>query len=45
MRDAMVAMGKRVVLWLAFQRARRPEQIKEVLQMVYSSTGEGISLF
>ena len=39
MRDAMVGMGKRVVLWFAFQRARRPEQIQQVLEMVYSSTG------
>lgn len=33
-------MAKRVVLYFAFQRAKQPERIKEVLQMVYSSNGE-----
>lgn len=40
MRDGLTAIGKRVVLWFAFQRAKQPERIKEILQMVYSSTGE-----
>jgi hypothetical protein len=30
-------VGKRVVLFFAFQRAKQPERIKEVLEMVYSS--------
>jgi hypothetical protein len=38
--DSMMAVAKRVVLWFAFQRAKQPERIKEVLQMVYSSNGE-----
>jgi hypothetical protein len=36
----MTAVAKRVVLWFAFQRAKNPEHIKEVLEMVYSSNGE-----
>jgi hypothetical protein len=36
----MTAVAKRVVLWFAFQRAKKPERIKEVLEMVYSSDGE-----
>lgn len=27
---------KRVALWFAFERARQPERIKEVLAMVYA---------
>jgi hypothetical protein len=37
-KDAVVDVGKRVVLFFAFQRAKQPERIKEVLEMVYSST-------
>jgi hypothetical protein len=39
-RDSMTAFAKRAVLWFAFQRAKQPERIKEVLEMVYSSNGE-----
>jgi hypothetical protein len=39
-RDSATAVAKRVVLWFAFQRAKQPERIKEVLQMVYSSNDE-----
>jgi len=39
-KDGLTAVAKRVVLWFAFQRAKQPERIKEVLQMVYSSNGE-----
>lgn len=39
-RDGLTAVVKRVVLYFAFQRAKQPERIKEVLQMVYSSNGE-----
>lgn len=38
--DSMTNLAKRVVLYFAFQRAKQPERIKEVLQMVYSSNGE-----
>jgi pimeloyl-ACP methyl ester carboxylesterase len=37
-KDAVIDVGKRVVLFFAFQRAKQPERIKEVLEMVYSST-------
>ena len=37
--EELTAVAKRVVLWFAFQRAKQPERIKEVLQMVYSSNG------
>jgi hypothetical protein len=37
--DSLTALAKRVVLWFAFQRAKQPERIKEVLEMVYSSNG------
>eukprot|EP00877_Chromochloris_zofingiensis_P006106 jgi/Chrzof1/1749/Cz10g19170.t1_PPH1 len=35
--DLVMDTGKRAVMWFAFQRAKRPEQIKQVLQMVYAS--------
>jgi hypothetical protein len=35
-----MAVPKRVVLWFVFQRAKKPERINEVLEMVYSSNGE-----
>lgn len=38
LRDTAMDLGKRVVLFFAFQRAKQPERIKEVLQMVYSSS-------
>jgi hypothetical protein len=37
LKDAAMDVGKRVVLFFAFQRAKQPERIKEVLEMVYSS--------
>lgn len=38
--DSLTNLAKRVLLYFAFQRAKQPERIKEVLQMVYSSNGE-----
>jgi hypothetical protein len=34
-KDEVINAIKRVVLFFAFQRARQPERIKEVLSMVY----------
>lgn len=34
-KDTATSLVKRVVLFFAFQRARQPERIREVLQMVY----------
>ncbi|GBF90099.1 metal-nicotianamine transporter [Raphidocelis subcapitata] len=40
--DAATAAVKRVVLFFAFQRARQPERIKEVLSMVYTNSQSSI---